>query len=227
MQSFRWARVQDEADLKQALRSSKPQAVLSDFSMPGFDGIQALRVVREMTPGVPFIFVSGTIGEERAIDAIRLGATDYVLKNNMRRLGTAVKRALSESAEREHIRLAEEERARLVKVLEATSDYVGISDPTGKIIYMNAAGRKLAGARGLRGAAAAFRQLRFAHQPAEPHSAWRPYRSGHRAHPSQRPPGGSAGAQPGPVQARQRELQPRSGRRAAGKRCRPAAGGRA
>ncbi len=141
-----WARVQDEADLKQALRSSKPQAVLSDFSMPGFDGIQALRVVREMTPGVPFIFVSGTIGEERAIDAIRLGATDYVLKNNMRRLGTAVKRALSESAEREHIRLAEEERARLVKVLEATSDYVGISDPTGKIIYMNAAGRKLAGA---------------------------------------------------------------------------------
>ena len=141
-----WARVQDEADLKQALRSSKPQAVLSDFAMPGFDGIQALRVVREMTPGVPFIFVSGTIGEERAIDAIRLGATDYVLKNNMRRLGTAVKRALSESAEREHIRLAEEERARLVKVLEATSDYVGISDPTGKIIYMNAAGRKLAGA---------------------------------------------------------------------------------
>jgi len=114
--------------------------------MPGFDGIQALRVVREMTPGVPFIFVSGTIGEERAIDAIRLGATDYVLKNNMRRLGTAVKRALSDSAEREHIRLAEEERARLVKVLEATSDYVGISDPTGKIIYMNAAGRKLAGA---------------------------------------------------------------------------------
>src|SRR5712664_524770 len=105
-----WARVQDEADLKQALRSSKPQAVLSDFSMPGFDGTQALRVVREMTPGVPFIFVSGTIGEERAIEAIRFGATDYVLKNNLQRLGTAVRRALSESAERERIRLAEEER---------------------------------------------------------------------------------------------------------------------
>ena len=78
-----WKRVQAEEDLKQALQSSRPQAVLSDFSMPGFDGIRALRVVREMSPGVPFIFVSGTIGEERAIEAIRFGATDYVLKNNL------------------------------------------------------------------------------------------------------------------------------------------------
>src|SRR2546428_8836449 len=111
--------------------------------MPGFDGIQALRVVREMSPGVPFIFVSGTIGEERAIEAIRFGATDYVLKNNLQRLGTAVRRALSESAERERIRLAEEERSRLVQILEATSDYVGMSDPDGRIIYLNAARRQL------------------------------------------------------------------------------------
>src|SRR5438034_350905 len=141
-----WKHVATETELREALKSSTPDAILSDFSMPDFDGLAALKIARDFAPRVPFIFVSGTIGEERAIDAIRLGATDYVLKNNMRRLGTAVKRALSESAEREHIRLAEEERARLVKVLEATSDYVGISDPTGKIIYMNAAGRKLAGA---------------------------------------------------------------------------------
>ncbi len=141
-----WQRVQAEGDLKQALQSSRPQAVLSDFSMPGFDGIQALRVVREMSPGVPFIFVSGTIGEERAIEAIRFGATDYVLKNNLQRLGTAVRRALSESAERERIRVTEEERGRLVQILEATSDYVGMSDPDGRIIYLNAAGRKLIGA---------------------------------------------------------------------------------
>src|SRR6266852_7376299 len=99
-----------------------------------------------MSPGVPFIFVSGTIGEERAIEAIRFGATDYVLKNNLQRLGTAVRRALSESAERERIRLAEEERGRLVQILEATSDYVGMSDPDGRIIYLNTAGRKLIGA---------------------------------------------------------------------------------
>ena len=141
-----WECVQAEEELKRALSSYRPQAILSDFSMPGFDGMEALRLAKEMAPGVPFIFVSGTIGEERAIEAIRLGATDYVLKDNMRRLGTSVKRALSEASERERVRVSEEERARLVQVLEATSDYVGISEPTGKIIYMNAAGRRLTGA---------------------------------------------------------------------------------
>ena len=141
-----WECVQVEEELKRALSSHRPQAILSDFSMPGFDGMEALRLAKEMAPGVPFIFVSGTIGEERAIEAIRLGATDYVLKDNMRRLGTSVRRALSEASERERVRVSEEERARLVQVLEATSDYVGISEPTGKIIYMNAAGRKLTGA---------------------------------------------------------------------------------
>jgi len=141
-----WECVQAEEELKRALSSYRPQAILSDFSMPGFDGMEALRLAKEMAPGVPFIFVSGTIGEERAIEAIRLGATDYVLKDNMRRLGTSLRRALSEASERERVRVSEEERARLVQVLEATSDYVGISEPTGKIIYMNAAGRKLTGA---------------------------------------------------------------------------------
>jgi diguanylate cyclase (GGDEF)-like protein/PAS domain S-box-containing protein len=141
-----WDRVDQEADLKRFLGSSKPQAILSDFSMPRFDGVDALRLAKELAPGIPFIFLSGTIGEERAIEAIRLGATDYVLKNNMRRLSTVVRRALAEAAERERIRAAEEERERLVQVLEATSDYVGISDPDGRIVYMNAAGRKLTGA---------------------------------------------------------------------------------
>ena len=141
-----WDRVDVEEDLKRALGSAKPQAILSDFSMPRFDGIDALRLSKELAPDVPFIFLSGTIGEERAIEAIRLGATDYVLKNNMRRLGTVVRRALSEVGERERIRVAEEERARLVQILEATSDYVCLTDPAGTIAYLNAAGRKLIGA---------------------------------------------------------------------------------
>src|SRR5258708_23983971 len=94
-----WDRVDLEEDLKRALGSSKPQAILSDFSMPRFDGVDALRLAKELAPGVPFIFLSGTIGEERAIEAIRLGATDYVLKNNMRRLSTAVRPALSEAGQ--------------------------------------------------------------------------------------------------------------------------------
>ncbi len=140
-----WERVDLEEDLRRVLGSSKPQAILSDFSMPRFDGVDALRLVKEIAPGIPFIFLSGTIGEERAIEAIRLGATDYVLKNNMRRLSTVVRRALSEAGERERIRIAEEERARLVQILEATSDYVCMTDPAGTITYLNAAGRKLTG----------------------------------------------------------------------------------
>jgi diguanylate cyclase (GGDEF)-like protein/PAS domain S-box-containing protein len=140
-----WRRVDSEKSLREMLAASKPDAVLSDFSMPGFDGSSALRIAQEMVPEVPFIFVSGTIGEERAIEAIRSGATDYVLKNNLRRLGTAVKRALLEAEERNKARKVEEERARLVQILEATTDYVGMSDPEGMQIYLNAAGRRLIG----------------------------------------------------------------------------------
>ena len=140
-----WRRVDCEGDLRQALGGLKPDAILSDFSMPGFDGLHALRIAHELTPDVPFIFVSGTIGEERAIEAIRAGATDYVLKNNLRRLGTAVKRALADAADRGHARKIEEERGRLVEILEATSDYVAMTSPDGRALYMNAAWRRLAG----------------------------------------------------------------------------------
>src|SRR2546427_8364910 len=92
--------VGSESAMKVALSEARPDAILSDFSMPGFDGMEALLLAREIVPQVPFIFLSGTIGEERAIAAIRMGATDYVLKSSMRRLGTAVKRALSETEER-------------------------------------------------------------------------------------------------------------------------------
>src|SRR3989442_5990301 len=95
-----WRQVDSESAMKVALSEARPDAILSDFSMPGFDGMEALLLAREIVPQVPFIFLSGTIGEERAIAAIRMGATDYVLKSSMRRLGTAVKRALSETEER-------------------------------------------------------------------------------------------------------------------------------
>jgi diguanylate cyclase (GGDEF)-like protein len=138
-----WKHVATEMELREALKSSTPDAILSDFTMPEFDGLAALKIARDVAPRVPFIFVSGTIGEERAIEAIRLGATDYVLKDNLRRLGTALRRALAEARDRERVRAAEEERARLVEILEATSDYVGMSDPQGRRIYLNAAWRKL------------------------------------------------------------------------------------
>ncbi len=140
-----YGRVDGEEELRRALVASPPAVVLSDFAMPRLDGMRALQVTREAAPDVPFIFVSGTIGEERAIEAIRHGATDYVLKGNMQRLGTAVRRALSERAERARVRAVEEERSRLVEILEATSDLVGMTDPEGRAIYLNAAARNLTG----------------------------------------------------------------------------------
>jgi diguanylate cyclase (GGDEF)-like protein len=113
-----WRQVDSESAMKVALSEARPDAILSDFSMPGFDGLEALLLAREIVPQVPFIFLSGTIGEERAIAAIRMGATDYVLKSSMRRLGTAVKRALSETDERN----AYETRIRYLANYDALSD---------------------------------------------------------------------------------------------------------
>src|SRR2546421_2045019 len=110
--------VESEITMRSALSERAPDAILSDFSMPNFDGLSALRLARELAPEIPFIFLSGTIGEERAIEAIKLGATDYVLKGSMRRLGTAVKRALVEAEERK----AYEARIRYLANFDALSD---------------------------------------------------------------------------------------------------------
>ncbi|MGH8245233.1 MAG: response regulator, partial [Gammaproteobacteria bacterium] len=129
-----WKRVELEAELRTSLASDPPQVVLSDYSMPRFDGLSALRVVQELAPDLPFIFLSGTIGEERAIESIKTGATDYVLKGNIRRLATAVRRALSDAADHANARAAEEARSRLAAILEATSDFVAICNPEGDLI---------------------------------------------------------------------------------------------
>ncbi|HEY4081037.1 MAG TPA: EAL domain-containing protein [Burkholderiaceae bacterium] len=90
-------RVDTEETFLQALRDFEPDIILSDFSMPLFDGMSALNIVRHRLPNVPLIFVSGTIGEEYAINALKNGATDYVLKGNLARLAAAVQRALDDA----------------------------------------------------------------------------------------------------------------------------------
>ena len=90
-------RVETEQDFVAALRKGAPDLILSDFSLPQFSGLMALDLAVVHAPQTPFIYVSGTIGEERAIEALRRGATDYVLKSNMTRLPSAVERALREA----------------------------------------------------------------------------------------------------------------------------------
>jgi diguanylate cyclase (GGDEF)-like protein/PAS domain S-box-containing protein len=89
-----------EALFTRALSEFAPDVILSDFSMPQFDGMEALRIARELAPATPFVFVSGTIGEDHAIRALRNGATDYVLKGNLIRLPAAIERAVAEGKER-------------------------------------------------------------------------------------------------------------------------------
>jgi diguanylate cyclase (GGDEF)-like protein len=103
-------RVQTEADFVSALRERQPDFILSDFSLPQFSGLRALDVAVAHAPDTPFIYVSGTIGEERAIDALRRGATDYVLKSNLSRLSAAVERALREAALKADQRKSEHQR---------------------------------------------------------------------------------------------------------------------
>jgi diguanylate cyclase (GGDEF)-like protein len=116
-----WRRVETEAALLQALQEMRPDLILSDFSLPQFDGFSALKLASREAPDVPFIFVSGTIGEERAIEVLKHGAVDYVLKSNLGRLAPAVKRALEEAASRLARRKAEERIGRLTRVLQMLS----------------------------------------------------------------------------------------------------------
>src|SRR6185503_3360418 len=89
--------VQNDDALRAALAEDSFDIVIADYRLPGFDGIRALRAVREMNGDLPFILVSGTVGEELAVEAMRLGAHDYVLKGNLARLPLAVKRELREA----------------------------------------------------------------------------------------------------------------------------------
>src|SRR6185369_13078375 len=98
-------------DFGAALERGEVDLVLADFALPTFDGMSALAIVREKHPDLPFVFVSGRLGEESAIESLKNGATDYVLKNRLSRLAPALNRALSECEERAELRIAEDELA--------------------------------------------------------------------------------------------------------------------
>ena len=95
-------------DFIAALEQRGIDLVMADFSLPDFDGMRGLAIVRERYPDLPFVFVSGRLGEEAAIESLRNGATDYVLKNRLSRLAPAVLRALAETRERSELKKAEE-----------------------------------------------------------------------------------------------------------------------
>jgi len=104
-------------DFETALRGGGFDLILCDYSLPGFDGLAALEMAGDLAPGIPFIFVSGVLGEEIAIESFRKGATDYVLKQRLIRLAPAVRRALEESRLRRQEQRAREQQELLVREL--------------------------------------------------------------------------------------------------------------
>jgi two-component system cell cycle sensor histidine kinase/response regulator CckA len=95
----KWTRVETEADFIAEIQK-KPDIVLSDFAMPQFNGLRAADILQASGLNIPFILISGTVGEEIAVEAMQHGAMDYLLKDRIARLGVAVRRALKEAAER-------------------------------------------------------------------------------------------------------------------------------
>jgi diguanylate cyclase (GGDEF)-like protein len=130
-------RVETEPDFVQALQWMAPDIILSDFSLPQFDGLRALDIAVAHCPETPFIFVSGTIGEERAIDALRRGAIDYVLKTNLSRLPAAVERAMREvSLKAERVRSEQQRHDQEIRLQRLTRTYRMLSSTSSAILRL-------------------------------------------------------------------------------------------
>jgi signal transduction histidine kinase len=122
--SFSLARVESKDDYIKELEEHRPALILSDYSLPGFNGHDALEIALARCPEIPFIFVTGTMGEEVAIETLKSGATDYVLKTRLSRLMPAVVRALREAEERAQHRRSEEQLRESHEQLRALSVYL-------------------------------------------------------------------------------------------------------
>ncbi|HKB06527.1 MAG TPA: response regulator, partial [Gemmataceae bacterium] len=121
-----YERVETADELRSALHRGGWELIISDYTMPRFSGLEALAVTLQLAPEVPFLLISGTIGEEVAVESIRAGSADYLMKQNLIRFVPAVSRALRDATERKAMRRAEavlrDQRALLSMIYDNTSD---------------------------------------------------------------------------------------------------------
>ena len=142
-----YERVQDAAAFKGALAARNWDAVIADYKMPGFTGLDALAIIKAAGLDIPFILVSGTVGEELAVAAMKAGASDYVMKKHLARLAPALKRELQEAAVRAAHRQARlalaESEARFRALTEISSDFYWESDAGHRLTQRSSADEKV------------------------------------------------------------------------------------
>lgn len=134
-------RVDDREQFLTALQRERFDLILADYALPTFDGLSALELAREHAPETPFIFVSGTLGEDIAIRSLQQGATDYVLKQKLERLAPAVTRALNEAKERHERRRSQKELResdrRFRQLANAIEQLIWTTDENARLSYCN------------------------------------------------------------------------------------------
>lgn len=129
--------VDNELAFQTALDQWHPDVIISDYSLPSYNGLAALFTAKSIKPEIPFIFYSGTIGEEAAIEALKLGASDYVLKQRPKRLVSALRRALVDLEKSRQQKQAEEQIKAQAQLLDLATDAIVVLDTQDRILFWN------------------------------------------------------------------------------------------
>lgn len=137
--------VETETDFLSALEDLNPDIIISDYMLPTFDGMSALKIVMEKAPLVPVIILTGSMNEDTAVDCLKAGAADYVIKEHIKRLGPAILNALEQKEIKREKEIALQKIKLLSKSIEQSPVSVIITDPKGNIEYVNTKFAELTG----------------------------------------------------------------------------------
>ena len=137
--------VKNSQDFETELRKNHFDLIISDYSMPSFDGLSGLEMARKLSPDIPFIFFSGTIGEESAVDSLKKGAADYVIKQRPHRLVPAIRQALENVAAKARLKNTEQKNREQAELLDKATDAILVCDLNNHIIYWNRGAEQIYG----------------------------------------------------------------------------------
>lgn len=137
--------VQTRVDFESALVSNQFDLIISDYTLPSFDGLSGLFLARQLAPRTPFIFFSGTIGEESAVESLKKGASDYVIKYRPRRLVPAIRSALKIAAEQARLQESQERNREQAALLDKARDGILVCDLNNRVVYWNQGAERIYG----------------------------------------------------------------------------------